>query len=180
MKGGIFLDRDGTLIRDVHYLKDPDLLECIDGVEDALKLIKKAGYLIFLHTNQSGITRGYYEFSHVHACNERMIQQLGLSSDFFSRICIAPEKEFSPDGYRKPSPKFEHEMISIYELQPEQCWMVGDKWIDVETGINSGMQVCLVKTGKLISEELEQKALEKNVPICSDLLEFVNGQLNLF
>ena len=179
MKNAIFLDRDGTLIKDAHYLKDPEQIECIDGVKEALSLIKKAGYLIFLHTNQSGISRGYYGLSDVHACNRRMNQLLGLSESFFDQICIAPEVNFSPLGYRKPSPNFEHEMISHHNLQADQCWIVGDKWIDVETGLNSGMRGSLVRTGKPIDKELELKASEKEVPIFSDLLEFVTSELNL-
>ncbi len=179
MKNAIFLDRDGTLIKDVHYLKDPNHIECIDGAKKALSLIKKAGYLIFLHTNQSGISRGYYNLSDVHACNNRMNQLLGLSESFFDQICIASEDKFSLSSYRKPSPKFQHEMISHHNLQAKQCWMVGDKWIDVETGLNSGMRGSLVRTGKLIDQELELRASNKDIPIFSNLLEFVTEELNL-
>ena len=61
MTRAIFLDRDGTLIQDVHYLKDPADIKIIKGISEALKKIKNAGYLMFMHTNQSGIARGYYE-----------------------------------------------------------------------------------------------------------------------
>ena len=59
MSKAVFLDRDGTLIKDVHYLKNPNDIEIIEGVGEALRLIKNAGYLLFMHTNQSGIARGY-------------------------------------------------------------------------------------------------------------------------
>ena len=72
MSRAVFLDRDGTLIRDVHYLKDPNDVKIINGVGEALRIIKRMGYLIFLHTNQSGVARGYYDWSDVHSCNERM------------------------------------------------------------------------------------------------------------
>ena len=53
----LFLDRDGTLIRDCHYLSDPDKVEVISGVGESLKKASHAGFLLFLHTNQSGIAR---------------------------------------------------------------------------------------------------------------------------
>ena len=65
MSRAVFFDRDGTLIKDVHYLKDPADIKIIDGVSEALNEIKKAGFLMFMHTNQSGIARGYYDWADV-------------------------------------------------------------------------------------------------------------------
>jgi D-glycero-D-manno-heptose 1,7-bisphosphate phosphatase len=87
----LFLDRDGTLIRDAHYLKDPEEVEIILGISEALDSVRQLGYLLFMHTNQSGIARGYYQWSDVHACNKKMFQEFGWSKDFFTEICIAPE-----------------------------------------------------------------------------------------
>ena len=115
----LFLDRDGTLIRDAHYLKDPKKVEIIQGISEALYEARHLGYLLFMHTNQSGIARGYYDWSDVHACNKKMFQDFGWPKDFFTEICIAPEEPTATEGYRKPSPKFEFEMIekSVLELE---------------------------------------------------------------
>ena len=51
----LFLDRDGTLILDTHYLKDPQELEIIEVAGPALQKARNAGFLLFMHTNQSGI-----------------------------------------------------------------------------------------------------------------------------
>jgi len=178
-KKALFLDRDGTLIQDAHYLKNPDQLEIIKCAGPALQRARNAGYLLFMHTNQSGIARGYYELSDVNACNLRMHQEFNWPDSFFTEVCIAPE---SPDGaivYRKPSPRFESEMIQRYNLTASECWVVGDKWIDPQTGLGAGMRGALVRTGKPIDEELELKASQKNVPICKDLAEFVSLELKL-
>ena len=66
-------------------------METIDGVGDALVRMKAAGYRVFMHTNQSGIERGYYDREGVHACNLKMLELLGLTEDFFDGTCIAPE-----------------------------------------------------------------------------------------
>jgi D-glycero-D-manno-heptose 1,7-bisphosphate phosphatase len=175
----IFLDRDGTLIRDVHYLKDPEKVEIILGIAEALDSVRQLGYLLFMHTNQSGIARGYYQWSDVHACNKKMFQEFGWSKDFFTEICIAPEDPTAAEGYRKPSPKFEFEMIEKFDLNPQQCWVVGDKWIDPQTGLNASMRGALVKTGKPITAEWQKQAESEKVPIYKDVAEFAEKEVLL-
>ena len=179
MNRALFLDRDGTLIKDAHYLKDPKKVEILSSAGPSLQKAKKAGYLLFMHTNQSGIARGYYNWTDVYACNHRMHEEFGWAEDFFTEVCIAPESPEEKIIYRKPSPKFELEMIEKYELEPSQCWVVGDKWIDPQTGISAGMQGALIRTGKPIGEELDKLARSSEVPIYSDLQEFVSKELAL-
>ena len=91
MNRALFLDRDGTLIKDAHYLKNPKELEIIPSADPALQKAKDAGFLLFMHTNQSGIARGYYDWTDVFACNHKMHQEFGWDEDFFTEVCIAPE-----------------------------------------------------------------------------------------
>jgi D-glycero-D-manno-heptose 1,7-bisphosphate phosphatase len=175
----LFLDRDGTLIRDAHYLKDPEKVEIIQGISEALGRIKQLGYLLFMHTNQSGIARGYYDWNEVHACNQKMFQDFGWDENFFDEICIAPESPNETEVYRKPSPKFELEMIKKFNLVPQGCWVVGDKWIDPQTGLNASMKGALVQTGKPIDENLQKKAESEGVPIYKDLAEFAAKEILL-
>lgn len=179
MNRAVFLDRDGTLIRDAHYLKDPAKVTIIEGAGDALARFRSAGFFVFMHTNQSGIDRGYYDWDDVQACNLKMLELLGLPENFFDDTCIAPEWPEKENGYRKPSPRFERETIAKYELTPMECWMVGDKWIDAETGLSAGMRAALVKTGKPIDQETGSKAIDSRVPIHQDLLEFAERTLKL-
>ena len=175
----LFLDRDGTLIRDAHYLKDPKEVEIIQGISAALYEARHLGYLLFMHTNQSGIARGYYDWSDVHACNKKMFQDFGWPKDFFTEICIAPEEPTATEGYRKPSPKFEFEMIEKFELDPRKCWVVGDKWIDPQTGLKASMRGALVKTGKPITMELQKQAASEEVPIFENIAEFAEKEILL-
>jgi D-glycero-D-manno-heptose 1,7-bisphosphate phosphatase len=175
----LFLDRDGTLIRDAHYLKDPQELEIIEVAGPALQKARNERFLLFMHTNQSGIARGYYDWPDVYACNAKMHRDFGWADDFFAEVCIAPESPDETEGYRKPSSKFEEEMIKKYDLDPSQCWVIGDKWIDPETALNAGMKGALVRTGKAIDQSLEEKAASHKVKIFKDLAEFVRMELNL-
>ena len=148
LRKALFLDRDGTLIRDAHYLKDPEKVEIIEEIKESLLRVKNYGYLLFLHTNQSGIARGYYDWSDVFM---NVMQEcwiiLSWPSDFFNEIRIAPESPDEIEVYRKPSAKFEIEMTKKYNFNLQKV-VVGDKWIDAQTGINAGMRGGLSKTGK--------------------------------
>ncbi len=172
MAKALFLDRDGTLIYDKHYLADPAGVELIPGVADALRRAKALGYRLFIHTNQSGIGRGYHTLDDVHRCNARMDELLGLPSPIFDDICIAPEKEGDPVVYRKPAPRFIHESIARHGLDPQHCWMVGDRTSDIETGLAAGIRSAAVCTGKYDAAGWAALALP-NVPVFPSFVEFV-------
>ncbi|MBI5691253.1 MAG: HAD-IIIA family hydrolase [Verrucomicrobia bacterium] len=146
--GALFLDRDGTLIYDRHYLADPAGVELLPGVAGALREALAKGYRLFLHTNQSGIARGLFQLDDVLRCNVRMDELLALPRPIFAAICIAPEGPGDPAIYRKPTPRFPLEMMTRYRLDPAHCWMVGDRESDVETGLAAGIGAIAVCTGK--------------------------------
>src|SRR6187549_2427487 len=106
MSKALFLDRDGTLIYDKHYLSDPAGVELIPGVTEALRRARELGYRLFILTNQSGIAKGLYTVDDVHRCNDRMEELTGLQRPIFDDICIAPEGPEGPIVYRKPSPRY--------------------------------------------------------------------------
>lgn len=145
----LFLDRDGTLILDKHYLSDPAGVEMIPGVPAALQRARELGYELFLFTNQSGIGRGMYTLEDALRCNARMEELIGLPTPLFTDICIAPEAPEAPSQYRKPSPRFILESIQRHALDPAHCWMVGDREADVQAGWNAGIRAAAVCTGKL-------------------------------
>lgn len=157
MNKALFLDRDGTLIPDKGYLSDPDGVELIPGVLNALQTARDLGYLLFLFTNQSGIGRGFYTLEEAQACNQRMLDLLGFGNDLFAAICIAPETPDQPSEYRKPSPRFILEMKAKHSLDPELCWMVGDRESDVEAGHNAKIHAAALCTGKYDQKEWEQR-----------------------
>ena len=70
----IIFDRDGTLIEHKKYLHNPEDVKLINGSRDIILSFLKEGYLLFLHTNQSGVGRGYFKIEDVKRCNEKMIR----------------------------------------------------------------------------------------------------------
>ena len=174
MKRGLFLDRDGTLIPDYNYLDDPNSIEVIPGVADALRGAAELGCALFLFSNQSGVGRGFFSLETVHACNRRMLDLMDLPGDFFTEVCLATEHPDEEPVYRKPSPRFILEMVAKHDLDLSLSYMVGDKMIDLQTATNAGALGALVKTGKPLNEEVLSYAKEHGMGVFDDFGAFVD------
>lgn len=170
LRPALFLDRDGTLIVDRHYLRDPAGVELLPGTHEALHAFASAGFQLFLFSNQSGVARGLFTLDHVAACNRRMLDLLELPPPGFTDICIAPEGPDEPPLYRKPSPRFILESIERHHLDPTRCWMVGDKLSDAQAGLNAGTHAVLLTA-------TPPADLPPGVLSCRDLKEFATRQL---
>jgi len=140
----VFLDRDGTLIENRHYLSSPEGVALLPGVREGLQVARERGAKLFLFTNQSGVGRGMFTLADVEAVNRRMIEMLGLGDDLFAGICIAPERPDEPVVYRKPSPRFIQEMLAEHGFAAEAAWMVGDAPSDWEAGVNAGIRTAAI------------------------------------
>lgn len=168
----LFLDRDGTLILDKHYLADPAGVEVIPGVPAALQRARDLCYQLFLFTNQSGIGRGLYTLDDVLRCNARMEELIALPLPLFTDVCIAPESPDQISQYRKPSPRFIVESIARHGLDRAQCWMIGDRESDIQAGLGAGIRAAALCTGKHGTGEVPGIA-RLGVPVFPSLAEFV-------
>jgi len=148
MNAAVFLDRDGTLVVDRHYLRDPAQLSILPGVPEALKRLRDAGFALVIVTNQSGIGRGYYTLEDMHRVNARMIDELEPFGVQFGKIYFAPEAPEQPSRGRKPSPQFLYDARDELGVDLSRSYMIGDKRIDLECGWNAGVRrSILVRTG---------------------------------
>jgi len=167
----IFLDRDGTLIENRHYLASPEGVALLPGVREALMRARAAGSKLFLFTNQSGVGRGMFKLEDVEAVNRRMIEVLGLGDNLFTGICVAPERPDEPPVYRKPSPRFIQEMLAEHGLAAEAAWMVGDAPSDWEAGINAGVRTAAIVPDPAV-EKARERRLELGVETYASLLDW--------
>jgi D-glycero-D-manno-heptose 1,7-bisphosphate phosphatase len=144
----VFFDRDGTLIVERNYLKDPDKVDLFPGAGQALKRLQDHGFLLFIVTNQSGIGRGYYTVQDMEAVNERLLALLARDGVQIHHVYFAPEAPDQPSRGRKPSPQFLFEARDQFDLDLSRSYLVGDKLIDLECGWNAGVRMpLLVRTG---------------------------------
>ena len=176
----LFLDRDGVLILDKHYLQREKDVELIVGIKKALLKILNNNYHLFLFTNQSGISRGYFSLDTVKKCNEKMIDLININKNIFTEICIAPEIKSNPFSYRKPSPKFILEMIKKYNLNIKNCWMIGDRITDLQAGINANIKSIFINNNYKVESSIVDyiKKNKKNILIFKNLIDFVDYLIN--
>ena len=171
----LFLDRDGTLIEDRHFVGAVDLVSLLPGTREALARLLAAGTRLFILSNQSGVNRGYFTLADVEAVNRRMIELLDLGPTPFTRICIAPERPDEPSRYRKPSPRFIEEMLAEFSLSRESSWMIGDRPSDWEAGLAARVRVAAI-TAASPQAEWESRRLTLGIPGYASLLEWADDQ----
>lgn len=142
----VFLDRDGTLIEDVHYLNDPDRVSLLSGAADAVRALRDAGWAPIVITNQSGIARGLVTPAQFEAITTRLDALLaarGASLDATYHCPHLPELT-GPCACRKPGPAMYERAARDHELDLAASLYVGDRWRDVAPAIHFGGRGVLV------------------------------------
>jgi D-glycero-D-manno-heptose 1,7-bisphosphate phosphatase len=141
----VFLDRDGTIMRDVDYCGDPAEVEVFSGAADALGQLKARGFKLIIVTNQSGIGRGYFAENDYRAVEWEFLRQLGEGLIDATYFCPDPPDANSPR--RKPAPGMIFEAQRDHRLDLARSYFIGDKASDIECGRNAGVRTILVQTG---------------------------------
>lgn len=166
----VFLDRDGTMNREVNYLHRPEDLELIPGTGEAVGLLNRAGYRVIVVTNQAGVARGYYTEEAVEALHRYMnglLEQEGGHVDAFYYCPHHPEHGI---GKYKTNCRCRKPGIGMFEeaerrlpggADKSRSFMIGDKLLDTEAGHNFGIRSILVGTGYGESIREEQRAAGK-------------------
>ncbi len=143
-KKAIFLDRDGTLIVDKIYLNDPDQIEYLPGVFEALRLLRDHGFHFVVATNQSGIPRGLVTLKNLHETHRRIRFEFARHGVDFLSFHYAPFMTSYPHPLRKPNAGMILEAARDYAIDLSQSWMVGDRMSDVEAGHRAGCRSVLL------------------------------------
>ena len=178
----IILDRDGVINEDRNdYVKSVDEWVPLPGSLEAIALLNQAGYQIAIATNQSGLARGFFSISDLHAMHskmEKLLQPLGGKID---SIFFCPHTDASGCDCRKPAPGLMKEIALRYQLSNSTqpllgVPIVGDSLRDLQAGVALGASPHLVLTGK------GQKTMDKgNLPlgtqIHADLMAFATALL---
>lgn len=167
----VFLDRDGTLIRDADYLADPEGVELLPGVAEALELFREAGFRRVVVTNQSGIARGLYSEADYRAVAKRLDEVLRAAGTGVELTLYCPHHpDFTgPCECRKPSVGMHEEAAARLDLDLADSFYVGDKRSDVEVGAKLGGRGILVRTGYGLETEARGE-LPSDVVVVDDLL----------
>ncbi len=144
----VFLDRDGTLIEERHYLHRPEDVALLPGAGGALRQLQDAGFHLIQVTNQSGVGRGYFTLADVERVNRRVAEEFARHGVRFTHVYVAPEAPDQPSRGRKPSPQFLFDARDEFGVDLARSYLIGDKRIDLECGWRAGVKACLlVRTG---------------------------------
>lgn len=147
----VFIDRDGTLNVEKHYLHRCDDWEWIPGAVEAIRRFNAAGYRVIVTSNQAGIARGMYRDADVAALHRRVDQDLeraGARIDAYYYCPHHPQHGAVRDcDCRKPEPGMLLQAAREHAIDLPRSYMIGDKASDVEAGMNAGVTPILVLTG---------------------------------
>lgn len=134
MQKAIFLDRDGTINMEKHYLHAKEEFEFLPGVTEGLKILQSAGFLLIIITNQSGIGRGYYTEQDFHVLNDWMLGILKQQGIYISGVYYCPHLPNAKItryrvacSCRKPALGLYERAIREFEIDLERSYAIGDK-----------------------------------------------------
>ncbi|HAY34474.1 MAG TPA: HAD family hydrolase [Ignavibacteria bacterium] len=169
MNKAVFLDRDGTLIEEVNYLKKKEEISLFPETKKALLNLKESGYLNIIITNQSGIARGYFDendLASVHCELRKILTENG--EELIDGIYYSPyhtkgivDKYTKESNFRKPGTGMIDQAVKEFSIDINKSFLVGDSITDMLCAENAGLKKILVKTG--YGERDYDKCREKNI-----------------
>ena len=178
-KPAVFLDRDGTINVDKHYLHKIEDFEFIPGALQAIKTLKNAGYTVVVVTNQSGVARGYFSMGDVIELHEHIQKELAVEGTGIDAFYICPHHPDKGLGKlriecdcRKGQPGLLFQASADLGIDLHRSYMVGDKVADIVAGENAGCRAILVLTG--YGRQTRLQIDEEKVNICEDLAAAVD------
>ena len=150
----VFLDRDGTIIREVGYLRSPTQMRLLPRAAEAIKRLSQAGYAVIVVTNQSAIARGMlreHDLEAIHVALRRRLARRGAHLDA-TYYCPHHPEAVLPEyrrscRCRKPAPGMLLRAARQLGLDLKRSFAVGDGERDLAAGIRAGCGAVLVRTG---------------------------------
>lgn len=168
MNKTILLDRDGVINHDAPTgIHTPDMWRPIPGSLEAIASLNRAGWQVFVITNQSGIARQYYDLEALSDIHEKMMRELASLGGYIQEIFFCPHHPDEGCHCRKPKPGLFFRCRDKYDFQLEDVYYVGDKESDVKAARAAGCHPLLVLTGH--EQSIADQPFLSDVPVFPDL-----------
>ena len=173
----VILDRDGV----INHLQEEDITtvdgwDPISGSIEAINRLKKAGYLVTIATNHSGVAKGYYTEEDLKLMHEKMQRMLATRGASVDGIFYCPHGPEANCICRKPKPGLLFQIAQRFDIDLTETPMVGDDIGDIRAANMASARPVLVRTGK--GEYTMQNFPEAlDVPVYDDLAHFVRDTL---
>jgi D-glycero-D-manno-heptose 1,7-bisphosphate phosphatase len=153
-KRAVFLDRDGTINRDVGYPNSYGMIKIFSYSFAAVRKINEAGFLSVIVTNQSGVGKGFIEEKNLHNIHQKMRLAFSKKKAYFDGIYYCPHYELSemPEyrkvcSCRKPNLGMAQQAVQDLNIDTTKSYMIGDKVEDILFGMNINATPILLLTG---------------------------------
>ena len=157
LRPALFLDRDGVLNEDQGYVHRWEDFRWIPGAREAVAAFNRAGWLVLVVTNQSGVGRGYYTEADMHALHARMAEDLAAAGARIDAFYFCPHHPDAPEeAYRhpdppdrKPNPGMILRALADWPIDKGRSVLVGDKDSDLEAAQRAGVRALHFPGGDL-------------------------------
>ncbi|MCF0206674.1 MAG: HAD family hydrolase [Bacteroidales bacterium] len=148
MTKAVFLDRDGVINRELgHYCTNISEFEILEDVADSIKMLKDAGFLVIMISNQGGIAKGLYsvdDLAEMHLKLQKNLREHDTCIDDMF-ICMHHDS-VSRCLCRKPNSLLLEKAIAIYGIDKSQSYMIGDSERDIIAAQNAGVKGILIES----------------------------------
>jgi D-glycero-D-manno-heptose 1,7-bisphosphate phosphatase len=143
----VFIDRDGTIARDVNYCSRPEDFEIFNGVPEAIKKLNAAGFKVIVITNQSGIARGIFTEEMLGKIHKKMCTEMEKHGARIDDIEYCPHHPDDNCDCRKPKTGLFRRAAQKLDIDFPHSFMIGDMSLDIEAGKAVGCRTVLVVNG---------------------------------
>ena len=164
LKRCVILDRDGVINYDSdEYIKSPDEWKPIEGSLDAIANLTKAGFTIFIATNQSAVGRGIISLDTLKSIHEKMLQEINNHGGIIAKIYFCPHTDDDNCSCRKPKTGMLQRIAEEYRIDLHEAILIGDSYRDIQAGISVGAKCVLVLTGQgkhaLVTQKIPREVM---------------------
>lgn len=163
LPSAVFLDRDGTIIKDVRYVSRPEQVELTDGAAEAISRINSLLVPLVIVTNQSGIGRGYFTLSDYERVKRRVDELLAERGACIDATYYCPHRPDEGCRCRKPDTLLFERASADLGIDLAEALYIGDRWRDVEPAIRFGGRGVLIPAERTPPDEIERARAEAHV-----------------
>ena len=163
LPSAVFLDRDGTIIEDAHYLSKPEQVRLLPGAADAIARINAATVPAIVVTNQSGIGRGIFSDDDHLRITGRLNELLGESGARIDATYHCPHRPDEECECRKPGTLLFRQAAADHGIELASALFVGDRFRDIEPGIVLGGNGVLIPSAETPADDTLQAVARARV-----------------
>lgn len=158
MNKAVLLDRDGTIMRDVHYCRRSEDVELLPRAASGLRLLSDSGFILAVITNQSGVARGYFTEAMLGKIHEAMQAKLLEAGVRIDAIYYCPHHPDDGCECRKPKPELANRAIKNLGIEVSQSFVIGDRLMDIELARAIGCRGIMIN-GEYTAIELKDSGI---------------------